>query len=721
MASDTSEPAQVADGAPSIAPESPQAYINRELSWLSFASRVIALIEDPGLPLLERVKFAGIAGMLHDEFFMKRISGLKRQMLKKSTKLSIDGRHPKEELDVCREELLDQRSRLDKVLTEQILPGLAEANLPVLDYADLDAKQRDVLQKFFKKQIQPILTPLAVDSEHPFPFVSNLGLNLAMLLPDRKGEERRFVRIKVPDNRPRWVPLPEQVGFVPLEQIIAANLDLVYPLKKLPKTLLFRVTRGAEGEPDPVSELLDDEASSEPGSIIRQVSHELKARRFAGAVRLQHDSAMPKKFGRWLAKQVGVGSEDLYPTDSLMRLADLTQIAGVGRSDLQFPAHSPTTHPRLHGLSSGDAPAIFDEIDRGDILLHHPYHSFDSSVLRFIESAAMDPQVLALKLTIYRTSSDSPIVRALAEASRRGKQVAVLVEITARFDEAPNIAWGQYLEREGVHVAYGVEMLKTHVKLALVVREERDEIRLYAHVGTGNYHEGTAKIYEDVGVLTCNREICDDVAMVFNALTGAMPHGDHRRLLVAPVAMRKRFNALIRREAEHAKAGRPCGIDVKMNQLQDPQIIRELYAASAAGVPINVNVRGLCCLRPGVPGLSENIRVFGVVGRFLEHSRIYRFANGGDPECFIGSADWMRRNLNNRVETIMPILDEGLKREFDEIFQVYDEDNCSVWDCGPDGVYTRRTPADGEERRAAQEIFISRARGKLRGAATLRS
>jgi polyphosphate kinase len=710
MASDTADPARAADAAPSIAPDSPQAYLNRELSWLSFASRVIALTEDSDLPLLERVKFAGIAGMLHDEFFMKRISGLKRQMLKKSTKLSLDGRSPKEEFDACRAELLDQRSRLDKVLTKQILPGLAEAKLPVLNYEDLDAKQRDVLQEFFVKQIQPILTPLAVDSEHPFPFVSNLGLNLAMLLPDRKGEERRFVRIKVPDNRPRWVPLPEQAGFVPLERVIAANLDLVYPSKKPPKAQLFRVTRGAEGEPDPAREL-QDEATSEPGSIIRQVSHELKARRFAGAVRLQCDTTMPKKFNRWLAKQIGVGPEDVYPTTGITRSSDLAQFADIKRSDLRFPAHKPITHPRLRGLGRGDATAIFDEIDRGDILLHHPYHSFDSSVLRFIESAAMDPQVLALKLTIYRTSRDSPIVRALAEASRRGKQVAVLVEITARFDEAPNIAWGQYLEREGVHVAYGVEKLKTHVKLALVVREEQDEIRLYAHVGTGNYHEGTAKIYEDVGVLTCKREICDDVAMVFNALTGAMPHGDHRRLLVAPFSMRKRFTRLIRREAEHAKAGRPCGIDAKMNQLQDPQIIRELYAASAAGVPINLNVRGFCCLRPGVPGLSESIRVFGVVGRFLEHSRIYRFTNGGDPEYLIGSADWMRRNLNNRVETIMPILDAELKREFDEIFQVYDEDNCSVWDCGPDGVYTRRTPAKGEERSAAQETFIRRAQG----------
>jgi polyphosphate kinase len=407
-----------------------------------------------------------------------------------------------------------------------------------------------------------------------------------------------------------------------------------------------------------------------------------------------------------LTKQLGLTVDDVYPTDYFLGLNGLLKLEVEGRDDLRYPEHEPVTHPRLRDVQSGGPGAIFDEIRAGDILLQHPYHDFDSSVLRFIESAAVDPSVLAIKLTIYRTSGDSPIVRALAEASRRGKQVAVMVEITARFDEAPNIAWGQYLENEGVHVAYGVERLKTHVKLALVVREEGKRVRRYAHVGTGNYHTGTARLYEDLGILTADPEICNDVAAVFNSLTGTTPYGNHGKMLVAPVTMRTRFTELIRREAEHAREGRPSGITAKMNQLQDPGIIKELYQASQAGVPISLNVRGLCCLRPGVPGLSENIRVFGVVGRFLEHSRVYRFANAGSPEYYLGSADWMRRNLNNRVETIVPVLDKKLMGELDRILEVYDTDNSSAWDCGPDGVYTLRTPEKGEERRAVQDDLI---------------
>jgi len=411
-----------------------------------------------------------------------------------------------------------------------------------------------------------------------------------------------------------------------------------------------------------------------------------------------------------LATQLGVTDGDIYVTKSILGAHDLMRLEAPGRPDLSFPRHEPVTHPRLRHVDDRDPAAIFEEIARGDILLHHPYVSFDSSVLRMIEAAAEDPDVLAIKLTIYRTSSNSPIPRALAEAARRGKQAAVLVEITARFDEAPNIAWGQYLEKEGVHVSYGVERLKTHVKLALVVREEEGEIRRYAHVGTGNYHSGTTRVYEDLGVLTADPEICDDVAAVFNSLTGSLPFGELRRFLVAPATMRKRFTELIRRESEHAAAGRPCGIRAKMNQLQDFEIIDELYGASQAGVPIELNVRGLCCLRPGVPGLSENIRVFGVVGRFLEHSRVFRFENGGEPEHFLGSADWMKRNLDRRVETILSVTDEQIQQQIDEILGVYARDNTSAWDCDADGVYRQRTPAEGEERRAAQEAFLTMAR-----------
>jgi polyphosphate kinase len=623
-------------------------------------------------------------------------------------KFSIDGRRPAEEFVACREELLRQRAELDTVLEERVLPELAEAGLPIARYSELDDARKQYLREYFQRSVQPILTPLAVDSEHPFPFISNLGLNLAVLFRNGDGKSEHFVRIKVPGNRPRWVPLPDQGGFVPLEQVIAENLDLLYPEFPPRAVYLFRVTRGADAD-DAAAEHTD-EPDREPGSIIRQVSNELKARRFAGPVRLQLDAATPKKFTKWLVKQLGLSADDVHPTQSILGLSDLQSLEADGRDDLRLAPHEPVTHPRLIGLHPDEPEAIFDKIDRGDILLHHPYQSFDTSVLLFLESAAVDPAVLAIKLTIYRTSSESPIVHALVEAARRGKQVAVLVEITARFDEAPNIAWGRYLEKEGVHVSYGVERLKTHVKLALVVRDEADRVRRYAHVGTGNYHTRTARIYEDLGVLTCDPAICEDVAAVFNSLTGAIPYPKQGKLLVAPGGMRKRFTELIRRETDHARAGRPAGIHAKMNQLQDSGIIRELYLASRAGVPIRLNVRGLCCLRPGVPDLSDNIRVFGVVGRFLEHSRIFRFINGGEPEHYLGSADWMKRNLNNRVETIAPIEDPALKNELDEILASYESDNCSVWDCGPDGVYVRRSPAEGEPRREAQEEFAGRTR-----------
>ncbi|MBW1878385.1 MAG: polyphosphate kinase 1, partial [Deltaproteobacteria bacterium] len=626
-----------------------------------------------------------------------------------SKKLSLDGRTAVEQFEACRAEIVGQSEILSQVVREELLPGLAAQGIPILDYEDVSSSEQQQLREYFSESVQPILTPLVVDAAHPFPFISHDVLNLGVMIAAKKGAKKRFVRIRVPDNRPRWVPVNEGAGFVPLEQVIAANLDLVFPSNPTAPAHVFRVTRGAEGERNQTAELTEEELEA-PGSIVRQVSEELKARRFAGVVRLQVSSDMPEKMVAWISKQLGISEEDVYPTERLLGVDDLVALDTGDREDLMLPEHEPVTPPRLRRLPQNDPDAIFREIRRGDILLHHPYDSFDGSVLRFLESAAVDPGVLAIKLTIYRTSKGSPIIQALAEAARRGKQVAVLVEITARFDEAPNIAWGQFLEKEGVHVAYGVEKLKTHVKLALVVREEKGHIRRYAHVGTGNYHAGTARIYEDMGILTCHREICDDVSAVFNQLTAAINPPGYKRMLVAPYTMRDRFTELIRREAEHARAGREAGIRAKMNQLQDPEIIEELYKASQAGVPIELCVRGLCCLRPGVPGLSGTIRLHSVIGRFLEHSRIYRFANGGDPECFLGSADWMHRNLTNRVETIIPVLDEKVKAQLDGILDVYADDNCSAWDCGPDSVYTLRSPAPGEKRRAVQDILIQRKR-----------
>jgi polyphosphate kinase len=688
-------------------------FFNRELSWLSFSRRVLAMAGDEDIPLMERVRFAGIVGMLHDEFSMKRLSGLKRRVEKGSRRISPGGSTAGELFQSVREELAEQDAILSRIIQGELRPLLAAEGLPIVDHDELEEKHQRSLRDYFKRSVEPILTPLAVDAEHPFPFISNLGLNLAVILPEANGKRERFVRVKVPDNRPRWVPFPDNRGFVPLEQVIAANLDLMFPIA--PKAVFcFRASRGTGGIPDEEAELSIEEAAREPGSIVRQVSGELKARKFAGVTRLQVDPEMPKKRREWLTRQLGISDEDVYITESIMGASALLKLEASGRPELSFPHHEPITHPRLRRIDDRDPAAIFGEIARGDILLHHPYVCFDTSVLRMIEAAAKDPDVLAIKLTIYRTSSDSPIPRALAEAARQGKQVAVLVEITARFDEAPNIAWGQYLEKEGVHVSYGVEQLKTHVKLALVVREEEGEIRRYAHVGTGNYHSGTTRVYEDLGVLTADPEICDDVAAVFNSLTGSMPFSGSRRLLVAPAMMRKRFIELIRRESEHARADRPCGIRAKMNQLQDFEIIRELYEASRAGVPIELNVRGLCCLRPGVPGLSENIRVFGVVGRFLEHSRVFRFENGGEPEHFLGSADWMKRNLDGRVETVLSVSDQDVQRQIDEILEVYVRDNASAWDCNADGVYRQRTPAEGEERLAAQETLIEMARSRGR-------
>jgi len=689
--------------------DSPDAYVNRELSWLAFARRVLAIGQEPSQPLLERVKFAGIMGMIHDEFAMKRIGGLRRQIDQRDQRPGPDGLAPVEVLRACRVELHAQARTVAGLVEGDLRPALAAAGLPIRDAAGLDPGDREALRRYFRESVEPILTPLAVDAAHPFPFISNLGLNLAVLVTEPGRSRSRFVRIKVPANRPRWVPLPDGRGVVPLEQVIATSLEGLFPRATGLTYYLFRVTRGAKD--DPWTDLLtDDEPALTPGAIIGMVTAELTARKFAGVVRLQVSADMPEDLQHWIAAQLRADLEDIEPTEGLLGLSDLMKLPQGGRPELRDPAHEPVNHPRLRRLDPGDPTAIFDEIRRGDILIHLPYYSFDTSVLQFLQSAAVDPHVLAVKLTIYRTSSQSPIIQALVEAARRGKQVAVLVEITARFDEAPNIAWGQLLEQAGAHVAYGVERLKTHVKLALVVREEADGIRRYVHVGTGNYHTGTARLYEDLGLLTCEPTLAAEAAALFNELTGAVPSPGYARLLVSPHNLRERFTTLIRREADHARAGRPAGIRAKLNQLQDTRIIRELYLASQAGVPICLNVRGLCCLRAGVSGLSERIRVYSTLGRFLEHGRIYRFENGGDPEYYLGSADWMRRNLDRRMEAVAPVTDPAIQMELEEILHVFEADNCSAWDMQPDGSYQRRRPESGESCRAAQEVFIDLAR-----------
>lgn len=692
-----------------LTPDSPAAYLNRELSWLSFARRVLALAEDRDQPLLERVKFAGIMGMIYDEFAMKRIGGLHRQVQGGQLKPGPDGLTPAQELAACRTELHAQQALVARLVDEELRPALLAAGIPIRDEASLDPTERAELAQYFAESVEPILTPLAADAAHPFPFISNLGLNLAVQVTEPDRSRCRFVRIKVPTNRPRWVPLPGGRGWAPLEQVIAANLRTLFPRATEIACAYFRVTRGAKD--DPWDDLVGDEdADLSPGAIIGMVTTELTARRYAGVVRLEVSADMPQQLQHWLAAQLGASPEDLLVTPGLLSLGDLMRLPAQGPPELREAPHEPVTHPRLRQLDPADPAALFAEIRRGDILLHFPYHSFDSSILHFLQGAALDPRVLAIKLTIYRTSSNSPIVQALKDAVHRGKQVAVLVEITARFDEAPNIAWGRELEQAGAHVAFGVERLKTHIKLALVVREEAEGIRRYIHVGTGNYHTGTARLYEDLGLLTADPELAANAAALFNELTGGIPSPAHGKLLVAPHDMRERFTALIRREADHARAGHPCGIRAKMNQLQDVQIIRELYLASQVGVPMRLNVRGLCCLRAGVPGLSETIRVYSTLGRFLEHGRIYRFENGGEPEYFIGSADWMTRNLSRRMEAIAPISDPTIRAQLEEILNVYEADNCSAWDMQPDGSYLRRRPLEGEPCQGAQQVFIERYR-----------
>ena len=711
-----SEPLPVTPGSRSTASSDTSSnYFDRELSWLNFAGRVLALVEDNSLPLLERVKFAGIMGVLHDEFFMKRVNVMKRRLRDKSSRLLMGGRTPKQQLVESRQRIVMQAEKLATLLSDDIFPALHDSQLPIYQLQDLDEKTKKYLREYYIHSVEPILTPLAVDAEHPFPFISNGVINLGLHTVDKQTLQQRFVRVKCPENRPRWVALPDRPGVVPLEQVIAEFLVETFPVASSERVYFFRVTRGVEGKRSEEVETTRELNTLEPGSIVRQVSDDLRERRFAPAVQLQVDRDMPEEMANWIAKQVKVDTEDVYRIDHFLSLRDLLELPFAGHDKLLFPRHTPVPHPRLRNIEKTDHDAFFREIAKGDILLHHPYHSFDSSVLRFIRNAAYDPQVLAIKLTIYRTNQDSPIVQALAEASRRGKQVAVVVEITARFDEAPNIAWGKFLESEGVHVAYGVEKLKTHVKLALVVREEDGKVSRYAHVGTGNYHSGTARAYEDLGILTANPDICEDAATVFNDLTGATQSHEHRYMLVAPLTMRNQFLELIRRETENARQGKPSGIDAKMNQLQDRQIIDELYNASQAGVPIRLVVRGLCCLRPGVPDLSENISVISVLGRFLEHSRIYRFHNGGSPEYFIGSADWMRRNLTRRVETIIPVLDEAIQAELGETLEVYFSDNESAWVAQPDGTYARRQPLSGEPERNCQRIFIDRSNKQALG------
>ncbi|CAN5657464.1 polyphosphate kinase 1 [soil metagenome] len=671
---------------------SPQVY-NSELNWLDFNWRVFHEALDSRTPLLERLKFLAITASNLDEFFRKRVGGLKRQKAAGIANLTLRGWTPDVQLQLIARAVRPMVEAQSRCLQEDILPALAEYDVRIFNYTDLDTEQQKRLQRYYETEVYPILTPLAVDPGHPFPFISDMSLSLGVLLHDPITGESQFARVKVPANRPRWVPLENPQHFVPLEQIMIHHLDTLFQGMDLIAAYPFRVTRNAD--------IARNEEEAE--DLLELISEELRERRFAPVVRLEVAASMPEHILTMLRDEMELDVTDVYPVDGLLRLTDLFPLADMNLPHLKYEPWTPVTPVRLLGIDSSSRPTeIFSLIRQGDLLVHHPYHSFAASTQNFIETAARDPQVLAIKQTLYRTSADSPIVRALIQAAEQGKQVAVLVEVKARFDEAQNIEWARLLEDAGCHVAYGLVGLKTHSKLSLVIREEEDGLRAYFHIGTGNYNPKTAGLYTDLGFFSCDPAIAADLMDLFNYLTGYSRQDVYRKLLVAPVTMRQSFLDMIDVEIAHAIAGRPARIIAKMNGLEDPVLVRKLYEASQAGVSIDLNIRGVCRLRPGLPGISENIRVLSIIGRFLEHSRIFYFANNGNPRYFIGSADWMRRNLTNRVEAIVPIEDPHLREQLDLILQTSLNDYRQGWAMLPDGRYRQRQPSESGNPSAAE-------------------
>ncbi len=654
----------------------PDRLLNRELSWLDFNARVLALAADPTVPLLERSKFLAIFAQNLDEYFQVRVAGLLDQVAAGITSETADGRTPGEQLSGIHVRATELTKRHEHIFLDQVVPELADCGIRFSSWDELDLDDRKHLVETFDERIYPVLTPLAVDPGHPFPYISDLSLNLAVDLRDPKTGMHRFARVKVPSLLSRFVVLPDGERFVPLEQVIAAHLDRLFGGMEVLEASSFRVTRNAD------LTLEEEEAED----LLAAVEIELRRRRFGKAVRLEVDAEMSDPILALLKRELDVADEDVYRFVGPLDLSGLWGIAGLDRPDLKDPSWTGLNAASL--VHDADEPVdMFEEISEKDILLHHPYISFSATVDEFIRQASVDPMVQAIKMTLYRTSGDSPIVQALIRASERGKQVAVLVELKARFDEAANIEWARALEESGVHVVYGLVGLKTHTKTALVVRNEPDGLKRYCHVGTGNYNDKTAKIYEDLGLLTADDDIGEDLTHLFNHLTGYSRENEYRKLVVAPMHMRNRLLALIATERDLGPDGR---IVMKMNSLVDPKMIDALYAASSAGVSIDLIVRGICCLRPGVPGLSDHIRVRSIVGRYLEHSRIYHFANGegeGSPVYLIGSADLMQRNLDGRVEALVPVEEPLLQRRLAEVLEVNLSDDTLAWELDGDGVW----------------------------------
>jgi len=705
----------------------PQYYFNRELSWLEFNNRVLHEALDPRTPLLERLKFLAIFSSNLDEYFMVRVAALKQQVEAQVSKLTSDGSTPQQQLDAISKRLLPMVSQQHSYFEQTLRPKLATSGIYILDYIDLNQEQRNYLHRYFQEQVFPVLTPLAVDPSHPFPYLSNLSLNLAVVVRDPDSQEELFARVKVPEVLPRFLSLPGDLQWpqkgksavwtgVPLEQVIAHNLEALFPGMDIQEYHPFRITRNADLTVE------EDEAED----LLLAIEQELRKRRFGGsAVRMEVQAIMPRGLREMLVEELALCEQDVYVVEGLLGLKDLMSFVGLSVPELKDPVWTPVVPPRLRNSDrkdldesmshSDDGEDIFTVIRRGDLMLHHPYHSFRATVQRFITEAAHDRSVLAIKMTLYRTSGDSPIVNALIEAAQNGKQVAVLVELKARFDEENNIGWARKLEQAGVHVVYGLVGLKTHTKIVMVVRREDGCIRRYVHIGTGNYNPKTAGLYTDLGLLSCRENLGSDLTDLFNYLTGYSRQVSYRNLLVAPVNMRDRFLALIRREAEFCRlqtdsGSGSCGrIVAKMNALVDPQIIVALYEASQAGVKIDLIIRGICCLRPGVEGVSENIKVISIIGRFLEHSRMFYFFNSGDEEVYIGSADWMQRNLTRRVEAIARVEDPTIAKELQEILGVMLADNRQAWDLQSGGHYSQRRPPVNCPEVSSQQILMDMA------------
>jgi polyphosphate kinase len=698
----------------------PQYYLSRELSWLEFNGRVLHEAFDSRTPLLERLKFLSIFSSNLDEYFMVRISALKEQVQAGVTQLTPDGRSPQEQLDAVYQRLHPTFAEMHRYFAENLRPLLTTYGIYFLDYIDLTQEQRSYLQSYFEEQIFPVLTPLAVDPGHPFPFISNLSLNLAVIVRDPKKDVDYFARVKVPKLLPRFLQLPEdlrtQIGErpaiwagVPLEQVIAHNLEFLFPGMNIQEYHPFRITRDADVE------LQEDEADD----LLQAIEEVLRQRRVGGSVvRLEIQSTMPDTVRVQLIRGLGLVQQDVYEVEGMLGLKDLMALMDLPVSELKDAPWMPVVPARLKRMAevyeelqqdTDEGEVFFAAIRKQDLLVHHPYHSFAATVQRFITLSANDPDVLAIKMTLYRTSGDSPIVNALIRAAENGKQVAVLVELKARFDEENNIIWARKLEKAGVHVVYGLLGLKTHTKIALVVRKESDRIRRYVHIGTGNYNPKTARLYTDLGLLSCREELGADLTDLFNYLTGYSRQHSYRKLLVAPVNLRDRMTALIRRETEHCREGREGRIVAKMNSLTDPQIVATLYEAAQAGVQIDLIVRGMCILRPGVPNFSENIRVLSIVGRLLEHSRIFYFHNSGKEEVFIGSADWMSRNLDRRVEAATPVEDQEIAKDLQEILGIMLADNRQAWELQSDGSYIQRQPATDSAEPSSQQLLMQMA------------